>query len=119
MGKDDDGHQRAARRDSDSMWIDADGVLVERRRVGGQEVIVHYDDIPASDVTTVDGIPVTTPLRTVIDIAPDVDPDHLDQIVRDCLDRKLFTIDEARCRLAQPDMATRRGAALLRQRLAL
>ena len=83
--------------------------------MGDDDVIVHYDDIPASDVTTVSGIPCTTALRTVIDIAADVDLAHLENIVRDCLERRLFTVDEAWRRLSQPDMATRAGAALLRR----
>jgi hypothetical protein len=73
------------------------------------------DDIPDHDTTTVHGIPCTTALRTVIDIAPDVEPAHLERIVHDCLDRRLFTVDEARGRLAQPDMATRAGAQILRR----
>jgi len=48
------------------LWIDHNGCLTERRLLGGQAVIVHYDDIPESDITVVDGIRVTTPLRTVI-----------------------------------------------------
>jgi hypothetical protein len=115
-GPDDDsdgGWERA----SEPLMVDRDGVLVERRWLGDTEVIVRYDDIPPSDLTTVDGIPCTTALRTVIDIAPDVDCDHLDRIVRDSLDRRLFTIDDAWRRLSQPDMATRTGAELLRQLL--
>jgi len=96
------------------LFVDGNGVLAEQRRIGGQEVIVRYDDIPESDITTVDGIPCTTALRTVIDLAPEVEPAHLDEMVRDCLDRRLFTVDEAWRRLAQPDMATRPGAELLR-----
>ena len=43
------------------LMVNRDGVLIERRWVGEQEVIVHYDDIPASDRTTVSpGIPCTT-----------------------------------------------------------
>jgi hypothetical protein len=80
-------------------------------------VIVHYEDIPETDVTTVRGIPCTTALRTVIDIAPDVDANHLRRIVHDCLERKLFTIEEALERLAQDDMLTRLGARLLRRAL--
>ncbi len=108
---DDDDSDGAA----EPLMVDRDGVLIERRWVGGQEVIVHYDDIPASDRTTVDGIPCTTALRTVIDIAADVDLAHLETILRDCLDRRLFTVDEAWRRLSQPDMANRSGAALLRR----
>lgn len=97
------------------LGVDGDGVLLEKRWVGGHEVIVHYDDIPPSDVTTVSGIPCTTALRTVIDIAPDVDLPHLEAIVQDFLGRGLFTVDEAWRRLSQPDMANRAGAALLRR----
>ena len=67
--------------------------------------------------TTVDGIPCTTALRTVIDIAADVDLPRLEEIVHDFLDRGLFTVDEAWRRLSQPDMANRAGAALLRRML--
>lgn len=82
--------------------------------IDGQEVIVRYDDLPDSDVTTVRGIACTTPLRTVIDIAPGLDLVELGDVVRDCLSRGLFTLDQAMARLAQPDMMSRRGAHLLR-----
>lgn len=71
-------------------------------------------DLPDSDVTTVHGVACTTPLRTVIDIAADLDRAELERVVRDCLGRGLFTIDEAMARLTQPDMTSRRGAHLLR-----
>jgi hypothetical protein len=99
------------------LYVDANGDPTERRMVGDQEVLIHYGDLPESDVTTVQGIPCTTALRTVIDIAPDVSAEHLDRIIKDCLQRRLFTLDEARERLAQPDMRTRPGAELLRRAL--
>lgn len=71
---------------------------------------MHYDDIPESDITTVRGLRVTTPIRTVIDIAPDMPAPDLERIIRDCLDRGLFTVDEALNRLHQPDMTARAGA---------
>lgn len=83
--------------------------------IAGQDVIVHYDDIPESDITSVDGIRVTTPLRTVIDLAPQLGRDDLAVMVRHCLDRGLFTVEEALARVAEPDMQARRGAPLLRQ----
>ena len=98
----------------DDFFVDVNGVPTERIQVGGQEVIVHYDDIPEEDVTTVQGIPCTTALRTVIDIAPDCEPGELEGIVSDCLSRGLFSASEAWTRLAKPDMQTRRGAMLLR-----
>jgi hypothetical protein len=97
------------------LYVDSNGDPAERRVVGDQEVVIHYGDLPESDVTTVHGIPCTTALRTVIDVAPDVSAEHLDRIVKDCLQRRLFTLDEARERLARPDMLKRPGAVLLRE----
>lgn len=102
---------------NDEMYVDANGCLTEVVALGGQVVVVHYDDIPESDITTVRGLRCTTPLRTAIDIAPETSQAELKRIVRDFLDRGLFTVEEALTRLAQPDMASRRGAELLRRAL--
>ncbi len=75
---------------------------------------MHYDDVPAKDLTVVNGIPCTTPLRTVIDIAPDLEVAEFDSIVRDCLHRHLFTAQQARARVMEPDMRARPGAVLFR-----
>lgn len=101
-------------RDGD-VWIDANGGLTERLTLDGQDVIVHFDDFPESDVTTIDGIRCTTALRTVIDVAPELDGTELEQMVRECLDRRLFTPEEAMERVDKPDMLTRLGAKLVRQ----
>jgi len=52
----------------DEIYFDGNGSLTERRRLGGQAMVVHYDDLPEKDITVVEGIPCTTALRTVIDI---------------------------------------------------
>jgi hypothetical protein len=54
----------------------------------------------------------------VIDLAPEVDSAELDRMVRNCLDRGLFTVAEALERIGEPDMLVRRGAALLAESLA-
>jgi hypothetical protein len=95
------------------MERDSNGCPVEYAWVGAQAVVVHYDDVPAKDLTIVHGIPCTTALRTVIDIAPDIDEARLQRIVRDCLERQLFTVEEARARIAERDMRRRSGALLL------
>ncbi len=95
--------------------VDGNGLLTERRVINGQEVILHYDDVPDSDITTVEGIRCTTPVRTFIDCAPDMDEDDLVFSVRDALGRRLFTVAEAWQRLRQPDMATRQGAEIMRR----
>jgi hypothetical protein len=100
------------------LGLDATGALTERGTIDGVDVLVHYADYPDSDVTEVDGIPCTTALRTVIDVAADVDPDHLLEMVQDALDRGLFTADEARRRLDEDDMERHFGAPLVRRALA-
>ncbi len=85
--------------------MDGNGLLTERMWLGENEVVIHRDDVPETDITTVDGIRCTTALRTVIDVAPDVAASDLEVIVRDCLERGLFTVEEASRRLAEPDMS--------------
>ena len=97
------------------LGVDGNGLLVERMWLGDQEVHIHRDDVPETDITTVKGIRCTTALRTVIDIAPEVPASDLEVMVQDCLERGLFTVEEAWRRLAEPDMADRRGAELLRR----
>jgi hypothetical protein len=98
--------------------VDGNGLITERTWIGDQEVIIHHDDdLPESDITTVHGIRCTTPLRTVIDMAPELAPEALAEVVRLFLGRGMFTVDEAWRRLGEPDMATRRGADLLRRML--
>lgn len=97
------------------LGVDANGCLTERFTLDTDECIVHYDDVPQGDITTVRGIPCTTALRTVIDLAPELDRADLVRTVFDCLARRLFTVEDANHRLNQPDMADRAGAELLRR----
>ncbi len=99
--------------DDVEFYLDSNGVPTERRWIGGQEEIIHYDDIPETDVTTVHGMRVTTPIRTVIDIAMDLNRAELEGIIEDCLSRRLLTFEEAMARLAQPDMTSHRGAKVV------
>jgi hypothetical protein len=99
----------------DDFYVDANGCLTECVTIDGQDVIVHYDDIPESDITSINGLRCTTALRTVIDLAPELEKAELEQIVRDCLDRRLFNPEEAMARIAKPDMLNRPGAKLLGQ----
>lgn len=94
--------------------VDGNGVPTERVVLDGVEVIVRRADYPESDMTSVEGIPCTTALRTVIDIAPEVSREELQLMFADFLDRGLFTLDEARRRLSQPDLLEHTGAALVR-----
>ena len=101
----------------EDIYFDSNGALTERTWIGGTEVIIHYEDIPDTDITTVHGIRCTTPIRTVIDLATDLEPAELLDMVDDCLRRRLFTLEEAWARLAEPDMLERPGAVILRAAL--
>ena len=107
----------ADRRIPKEFGVDANGCLTEEFELSGGSIRIRYDDIPESDITTVDGIRVTTPLRTVIDLAAELDETELDQMVQTCLNRRLFSVAEANVRLNQPDMAFRPGARILRAHL--
>lgn len=100
---------------AEPLGVDGNGQLTEQIWLGDQQVIIHRDDVPETDLTIVNGIRCTTALRTVIDVAVEVPASDLEIMVRDCLERGLFTVEEAWRRLAERDMAARRGAELLRR----
>lgn len=83
----------------------------------GDRVIVHYEHLPEKDLTVVRGIPCTTALRTVIDLAPDLEPKNLALAIADCLRRRLFSVEEGLARVNEPDMVNRLGAQLVRAEL--
>jgi hypothetical protein len=61
------------------------------------EIRVHYDpDLRPEDVTTVHGIPVTTPARTLLDLTTCLDDDQLEQALTKALQRGLTTYAELR-----------------------
>lgn len=95
--------------------VDANGSPLERGVIGGVEVIVHREDIPASDITMVRGIRCTTAVRTVIDVAASVEPDAIREMVEDAVERGLFTEAELWERLAQTDMDAHVGAKAVRR----
>lgn len=99
----------------EDLFLDGNGIPTERVLHDGRRFVLHYEDIPDTDWTALYGINVTTPLRTVIDIAPDIEQAQLERIVDDCLNRRLFTVEEARARVAELDMLTRPGAQFPRR----
>ncbi len=96
------------------LGVDRNGCLTETKWIGGMEVVVHYDDVPASDITELHGIRCTTALRTLIDISAGLERDDIRVNLDDLVARGLFTLADARRRLAEPDMAVHPGAAALR-----
>lgn len=86
------------------------------RRTGRRQglAIVHQSSIPPSDVTTIDGIPVTTPARTLLDLASVVSREELEEAVDDALPRGLVSLPRLRWMLNRPDNKGRPGIARLR-----
>ena len=102
--------------DLEPLGVDSNGCPTARLVLdNGQEVIVHFDDIPESDKTEIDGIPCTTALRAVIDVAADIRGGELQRMLNECFERDLFTLEEAWQRLNEPDMQRRPGARRLRE----
>lgn len=67
-----------------------------RRQTGQPDVVFHTATVPASGWTVVDGLPVTTPLRTVVDHArASHEPEHLVDMLADVFDQHLATRQEA------------------------
>ncbi len=70
---------------------------------------VHYSDLDPEDVTTLYGIPVTAPARTLLDIATEISESELAQAVGSALERGLTTRDGILGVIARyPDHAGRR-----------
>jgi predicted transcriptional regulator of viral defense system len=68
---------------------------VPRRRASrDSEIRFHLDQLDSGDVTTVDGLPVTTAERTIIDLlAARVDGGHVGDVLADALRRNLVQLD--------------------------
>ena len=54
-------------------------------------VVLHKADLAEGDVERLNGLPVTTPLRTLLDVAEDrrVSPEHLETAAREAVERGL------------------------------
>lgn len=66
--------------------------------------VVHRDQLPPEDIERNSGFLVTTPVRTLVDVAEEgaIDPEHLMRSVEDALRRGLVSIQDLRAR-AQSD----------------
>lgn len=68
---------------------DAD-VTVERQRRSRPGIHVHRAALPPTEITRIDGIPVTTVARTLVDLAGVVPADHLARAVQQAERLRLF-----------------------------
>jgi hypothetical protein len=85
--------------------VDADVVeftVASRHQTRRGDVRIHRGTVDASDKTLVDGLPVTTPLRTISDLAAArLDRGHLAGVVRDALIEHNLPVKAAAAILAQ------------------
>ena len=68
-------------------------------------VVLHYADLPESDVQTAHGFKFTRPLRTILDVieAGTVERNFIRQAVRQALERGLITRGQIRnAQLSEP-----------------
>jgi predicted transcriptional regulator of viral defense system len=60
------------------------------RKQTPQACVLHYDDLPEKDIERHEGFLVTTPLRTIKDVAEgDLSPEYLTKALHDALNRGL------------------------------
>jgi hypothetical protein len=89
------------------------------RRVRTEQVTVHHTaDLLPADVSRVGPIPVTSPLRTAIDLAAAVQPDVLEIAIESALRRRQFSVGQLRWRAEALTGKGRPGSTTLRRLLA-
>ena len=87
----------------------------ERRRSGPG--IIHRHPLSRADLTTVDGIPVTTPARTLIDLASVAPIEAVEETLDDAMRRGMVSMPLLRRRLAAIGRRGRPGIAVMRSLL--
>lgn len=111
----------ASHRSAAALW-DLDGFdlnvieIWSPRRLQSGRVTARVGAIPISDLTEIDGIPVTRVERTLVDLAAVVDVDKLEDALDSALRRRLTTVNRLRLRIRSE--ARRRGIGKLRALLA-
>lgn len=90
-------------------------VTAPTHRRGDQAAVIHRDPIDAGGTTGRDGIPVTTPLRTILDLAKYVKAPELERAIRQAVYLRLTTT--AALAEAVATRKRRRGTGRLREAL--
>jgi len=79
----------------DLLQVVLEVTAVRHLRRSSQEVVWHESYfLDERDVTEIDGIPVTSATRTVLDLAAALDDDHLVRVLDDMLRRRLTSIEK-------------------------
>ena len=85
-----------------------------RRRPHAGHTVHFRPQLPRADVTVVDAIPVTTPTRTIVDLAGVVSHDTIEEILDESLRRRLTTIPRLRWQLGRLTTRGREGIGVVR-----
>lgn len=112
----------ASHRSAGSLWrlagLDA-GLIEATVPRGGRShlrgIIVHQLPLSQVDVTVVDAIPVTTPARTLLDLAAVASAHVVEEALDDALRRGLVSVSRLRWRLES--LGRRRGSRMVRELL--
>ncbi len=83
------------------------------RRIKTDGVRVHRTALPRSDVTRSGGFPVTTPTRTLIDLASILDEDRLEDCLEYAVHNRLVRRSKLQTRIAELGRRGRKGAGVL------
>lgn len=86
-------------------------LTIPRARQRKAPGIIHRNALATLDVTTVEAIPVTTPVRTLIDLAAVAPVDAVEEALDDALRRGMFSPSRLRKRVVE--MGPRRGIAVV------
>jgi very-short-patch-repair endonuclease len=88
-----------------------------RHRDSGRRIIIHIPTapIPMEDIEVVDGIPVTKPARTLLDLATVEPEDVIERSLDDALRRRLISIPFLQKWLSDPSRRRHRGARVLQR----
>ncbi|HJR19046.1 MAG TPA: type IV toxin-antitoxin system AbiEi family antitoxin domain-containing protein [Actinomycetota bacterium] len=92
-------------------------LTVPRNRHRAGPGLVHRGVLAAVDVTVLDSIPVTTPARTLIDLASVVPFEMMEEALDDALRRRIVSISRMRWRLDALARPGRPGIAAMRRLL--
>jgi hypothetical protein len=88
-----------------------------RNRSGIPRVKIHWrqDPIPEEDVTSIDGIPVTKPARTLLDLAETEPVEFVERCLDEALRRRLVSLPFLEQWLADTQRRRHRGAGTLQR----
>ena len=88
-----------------------------RNRPRRSDIIIHWlrEPIPPEDITTIDGIPVTKPARTLLDLATVEPVEVVERCLDDALRRRLVSLPFLERWLRNPVNKRHRGARILQR----